>query len=252
MAKQGNNGLFRWRVWQSPQLKAFLRRAPRLFSRAAGLMVNQVAWDMRGEMEGSLTRLLMIRRPGFVRRQLWAQKARVGSSSPVALVGSTRTRDGKFDGWRAQQFGSKVDRTRVPTLVARGGSKRRVMQRRARLLAGRDFPDSREIVGKSSPGAVIAMMRILARRGDRRPFVVYPGEHPRFRGGLYEMRGRKDRRHRKARLRMLQDFGSKNEQPERVDWVNPAWRAYQSSHSARAEWRKAVNRVGLRDVLRVF
>lgn len=252
MARANKTGLFRYKVWVSPDMKAFIREAPRKFSRAAGLMVNQVAWEMRGEMETSIGRVLMVRRPAFVRRHLWTQRARVGPPNPVALVGSIGSRDGSFDGWRAQQFGDKVDRNRVPTLLARGRSKRKVVRKAARLMRGRDIPTTGEIVGKSSPGAVIAMMRILARRGDRRPFLILPGEHPRFRGGLYQMRGRKDRRHRKARLELLQSLESPNEQPRRVDWVNPAWKAYQAGHSARAEWRKAINRVGLRDALRGF
>ena len=249
MANQGRNGLFKWSVEPNPALEAFVRQAPAKFARALSLMVNQAAWDMRGEMESSIGRLMMVRRPSWVRRNLWVSKARVGSREPVAVVGSVRRGD-KFEGWRAQQFGSPADRGRVPTLIARSKSKRKVVRAAARLMHGRDIPTTGEIVGTSSPGAVIAMMRILARRGDRRPFLIFPGEHPRFRGGLYQMRGRMDKRGRKQRIELLQSLESPNEQPRRIDWVNPAWRAYQASHTARSEFRKAMNKVNFRDALR--
>ncbi len=226
-----------------------MRQGPKKFQRAMGLMVNEAAFAFRDEMFDSLKTRLMVRRPAFVKRHLWVTRARIGGPSPVAVVGSTRSRDGSFEGWAAQQFGEDVDRKRVPTLLARGRNKRRVVRKGARLVKGRDLPTAAEIAGKSTPGAVVAMMRILARRGDRRPFIIFPGEHPRFRGGLYQMRGRKDRRDRKARLEMLQNFESPNEQPKRVNWVNPAWKAYKRKHTARAEFRKAMNRVGLRDAL---
>jgi hypothetical protein len=242
------SNLFKARVWVSPELKAFQREFPRKLSRAMGLVVNGVAFDMRGEMEKSISTLMMVRSPSFVKRHLWVSKARVGSSSPVAEVGSIKR--GKFEGWAAQQFGSPATRTRVPTLVARGGAERKVVKRGARLMPGKDFPSAREIVGKSSAGAVVAMMRILARNGDRRPFLIFPNEHPKIPGGLYEMRGRMDKGGKKSKLRMLQALESDNAQPRRVDWVNPAWRAYQASRSIAGEWRKAWNMVGWQDVMR--
>jgi hypothetical protein len=240
--------LFKARVWVSPELKAFQRQFPGKVARAMGLVVNAAAFGMRDEMETSIGKLMMVRSPSFVKRHLWVSKARVGSSSPVAEVGSIRR--GKFEGWASQQFGVDATRTRVPTLVSRGGAERKVVRRGARLLKGKDVPSAREIVGKSSPGAVVAMMRILARRGDRRPFLIFPDEHPKIPGGLYEMRGRKDRRDKKTKLKMLQALESSKTQPARLDWVNPAWRAYQASRSIVGEWRKAWNMVGWQDVMR--
>lgn len=244
----GGNNLFRWRSWVSPELKAFQRQFPSKLARAMGLVVNGVAFDMRDEMQASISTLMMVRSPSFVKRHLWVQKARSGSSSPVAEVGSIRR--GKFEGWAAQQFGQEAERTRVPTLAARGGAQRRVVKRSSRLMPGKDVPTAREIVGRSDANAVIALMRILARRGDRRPFLIFPGEHPALPGGLYEMRGRRDRRNKKAQLRMLQALDSSNAQPKRIDWVNPAWRSYQKSKSIMGEWRKAWNMVGWQDVMR--
>lgn len=242
------SNLFRARVWVSPELKAFQAQFPRKVARAMGMVVNGVAFDMKTEMEKSIGTLMMIRSPSFVKRHLWVSKARVGSHSPVAEVGSIKR--GKFEGWAAQQFGQDATRTRVPTLVARGGSERKIVRRGGRFYPGKDIPTAREIVGKSSPGAVIAMMRILARRADRRPFLIFPGEHPKIPGGLYEMRGRRDRRDKKAKLRMVQSLESSHTQPRRVDWVNPAWRAYQASKSIANEWRKAFNLVGWQDTMR--
>lgn len=250
MTYVGNNGIFKHRVWVSPEAKAFLRQSHHKFRRVGGLMVNDAAFQLREELFRSLEARLMFRRPGFVRRQLRVAKAAIGRSNPVAVVGSVYSDNRKFEGWRAQQFGAKADRTRVPTLLARGGAKQRVMQKRARLVKGRDIPTAQEVVGKSSPGAVIALMRILARRGDRRPFIIFPGEHPSFRGGLYELRGRKDKRDRKARLRLLQSFESSRTQPRRIDWVNPAWRAFQRSASPRAMFRKAMNKVNFWDAIK--
>jgi hypothetical protein len=241
------SGLFKTTVIPSAKLKAFQREWPAKLSRAMTMVVNGVAFDMRGEMESSIGRLMTIRSKGFVKRHLWVQKAR-GGSHPVAEVGSIKR--GKFEGWAGQQFGESVDRTRVPTLMARGGAKRKAMKNAARLMKGRDVPTASDIAGKSGPGSVIAMMRILARRGDRRPFLIHADEHPRFKGGLYEMRGRKDKGGRKAKLHMLQGLENPNTQPSRLDWVNPAWRAYQKSRSIAGEWRKAFNMVGWQDVMR--
>lgn len=212
-----------------------------------GMVVNNVAFDMRDEMIKSIGRLMTIRQKGFIRAHMLVDKARPGPN-PVAEVGSIRR--GKFEGFAAQQFGEPVDRSRVPTLVARRGDKKKVMSKASRLGPGKDIPTAKGIVGKSSPGAVIAMMRILARRGDKRPFLILQGEHPKFAGGLYEMGGRKDKRDKRARIRMLQSFENPNTQPAPLDWVNPAWKAYQASKSIAGEWRKAWNMVGWRDVMR--
>jgi hypothetical protein len=241
-------GAFKFAVTPSPELKAFGREFPRKVAQAMGLVVNSVAFDMRDEMELSIGRLMTVRSKSFVKRHLWVSKARSGGRSPVAEVGSIRR--GKFEGWAGQQFGSDVDRERVPTLMSRGGTKTKSMKRSARLLKGKDIPTAREIAGKSGPGSVIAMMRILARRGDRRPFLIFPGEHPSFKGGLYEMRGRKDKGGRKAKLSMLQGLENPNTQPRRLDWVNPAWQAYQRTKSIAGAWVKAFNLVGWRDVMR--
>jgi hypothetical protein len=211
------------------------------------MVVNNVAFDMRSELITSVGRLMTIRSKGFTRAHMVVQKARSGSR-PVAEVGSIRR--GRFEGWAAQQFGESVDRTRVPSLLARSSAKRKVVKSMARLKKGRDIPTAEKIAGKSSPGGVIAMMRILARRGDRRPFIIHDDDHPKFPGGLYEMRGRKDKGDRKAKLNLLQRFDSDNAQPSRMDWVNPAWRAYQKSRSIAGEWRKAFNLVGWQDVMR--
>ncbi len=243
----GGNSIFRWSSWVSPELKAFQRQFPQKLSRAMGIVVNGVAFDMRLEMIESIGRLMTVRNKGFVKMNMVVEKARSGSSSPVAEVGSIRR--GKFEGWAAQQFGEPVDRTRVPTLVARGGSERRVMRDIARLKRGRDIPTAREIVGRSNAGAVIAMMRILARKNDRRPFLIFPNEHPKFVGGLYEQFGRRDKRGKRAGIRLLQRLEADNAQPSRMDWLNPAWIAYQKKTSIANEWRKAWNLVGWRDVM---
>jgi hypothetical protein len=241
-------GAFKFQVTPSPELKAFGREFPRKVARATGIVVNAVAFDMRDEMESSIDRLMTVRSKSFVKRHLWVSKARSGSSRPVAEVGSIKR--GKFEGWAGQQFGQDVERERVPTLMARSGTKAKAMKRSARLMKGKDVPTAKEIAGKSGPGSVIAMMRILARRGDRRPFLIFPSEHPRFKGGLYEMRGRKDKGGRKAKLLMLQGLENPNTQPRKLDWVNPAWQAYQRTKSIAGEWRKAFNLVGWQDVMR--
>ena len=244
----GGNSIFRWSTWVSPELEAFQREFPRKLTRAMVLVVNNVAFGLREDMQASIGELLMVRSPSFVRRHLLVSKARSGSLSPVAEVGSIRR--GKFEGWAAQQFGAPVERERVPTLAARGGAQRRVMRSRARLMPGKDIPTAREIVGRSDANAVIALMRILARRGDRRPFLVFPGENPKIPGGLYEMRGRRDRRYYKPQLRMLQALDDSHAQPKRVDWVNHAWTKWQSTRSIAGEWVKAWNLVGWQDVMK--
>lgn len=233
---------FEPRVWISPELKAFQREFPRKLARSIGQVVNGVAFSMRTEMEASIASRMTVRSPSFVKRHLWVQKARVGGPSPMAVVGSIKR--GKFEGWASQQLGQEAERTRVPTLRSRGGAHRRVVKRGARLMPGKDVPTSREIVGRSSPGAVVAVMRILARRGDRRPFLIFPNEHPKLPGGLYEMRGRMDKGGKKSKLQMLQALESNKTQPARVDWVNPAWKAYQASGALKGEWRKAFAAVG--------
>ena len=238
------------KVWISPKLQQFIDQGHRKISRATGLMVNEIAWDMRGEMISAIDRHMIVRKPAFVKSSFYRKPARIGSSNPVAVVGSIHK--GGFHGWQAQQFGTRVQRDRVPTLVSRRKNKRKVVTRGVRFLPGRDFPTATEIVGRSDANAVIALMRILARRGDKRPFIIGKNEHPRFRGGLYQMRGRKDRRHMKARLELLQSFEGHKDQPRPVDWVGSAWKAYWRTHSARAEFRKAMNKVGLRDALRGF
>jgi hypothetical protein len=54
----------------------------------------------------------------------------------------------------------------------------------------------------------------------------------------------------KAKLSMLQGLENPNTQPRRLDWVGPAWQAYQRSKSIAGAWVKAFNLVGWRDVMR--
>lgn len=243
--------MFRWRAWVSPRAKAFLRTGPRKFRGALGLMVNEAAFAMRDELMTSIAQRMIVRNPGFVRKHMWVKRAKIWSGEPTAEVGSTYGGTKKrFEGWAAQQFGTKASRWRVPTLMARRGAKRRQMLSRARLTSGRNIPDATKIVGRSNPRAVIVMMRMLDRRGDKRPFIIHEGEHPRFRGGLYEMRGRRDKRGGRTELRLLQSFESSKAQPRRVDWVSPAWRAWRASDSGRGAFMRAMNKVNLWDAMR--
>jgi len=191
------------------------RLAPRKLPRATGNILNTLAFETRTNALDILNDRLIIRRPGFARRQMRVDKARTSAaiSSQRATVGSVAL--GKFTGWAEQEHGKRGNRTHFATVAGRRGSKKNVVPPRFRL--NKDYPEQ----GSTRLGAFLAMME---RRKGRKPFVM--------KGGLFKFVG-------KRKIKMLQSF-EKPKKTKRLAWMTLARRATIASNPARKLWNREL------------
>lgn len=241
-------GAFSARVKRNAALEKLIRDGPRTFQRVANQTVNSVAFGTRDEIISTMDKVFDIRQQSFVKASMRVRTLRLSRVSGYAEVGSVALK--RSDGWQAQQLGTKAVRERVATLRGRRGSRQRKIVGPARLRKNVEFLDSNRTGSGGGRRGVVRMLSQLQARKYKRPFIIHAKQHPKFQGGLYRIRGRKDPQTGLRKLQLLQGFENPNTQPRRVKWITMAWAQYVRKTSIRAVYRKAANLVGFRGALR--
>ena len=215
------------------KLTKFYKDAPRLFSRAAAGYLNSVGFGTRSQSLQIINRRMTIRDSRFIQSSIRVQKARPGQ--PLAKMHSevgTIVRE-RFTGLREQEEGTKADRSRVPTLVARGSDKQKKVKPSVRMKSANQFMSPDDFKGKNAAHRVVVMLQVLARRQFRKPFLIKG--HRRFRKGLYQFKQRK--------LRMVQSFEPRNSTVRRVRWLTGGTRIFFRKNKPREVWDPNIRHV---------
>jgi hypothetical protein len=167
--------------------RRLMKKMPRKMVGIVGFTLNDFAFGTRDESIRYINETMTVRNQGFVRRQLWAQRAKfaAGINGMQSIAGSVRK--DRFTGWREQIQGADMPRDRAITTSARGGSRARQVRRTARLMPGTKWDEPRQFQGKNARQRANEMLQELGRGRKRRPFLIYG--HRTIESGLYMFGG---------------------------------------------------------------
>lgn len=207
-------------------LRRFYKRAPKKFQRVTANVLNSFAFGVKKELPGVIDDFMTVRSAGFVRGSFKVEKSKsnIPLRSQESIVGSIN-RD-RFTGWEEQQTGKRRKKTRVGTLLSRGGSEKKRIFGAARMRSGKTF---RTIKRKKG----IHLMNAVKRKKIRTPFIITGNKA--FRSGLYKVV--------RGKIKRLQVFDSKRAQPNKIDWMGFARKRYFSSNPVRKTWAKSIKHV---------
>lgn len=205
----------------------FMRRAPDLFAKAGANVLNTIAFSSRKTVMRKIKSSMTVRNERFIKSTLLIDKARKGQ--PLYMLASTlgTVEKPRYSGLEEQITGGK--KQRVPTMLARGGSKKKQVRTMDRLRPAKTFLDIDKY--QKAPDALIAVSARAKRR--KVPFIVKtPGKH-RLPPGLYKIRAHK--------ILMLQSF--KSESVKRINWMEEGVQDYFDRVDMLRVWTRATERV---------
>lgn len=197
-----------------------MRKMPRMMTTAVGFTLNDMAFGARSEMLKYISQTMTVRNQGFIKRQMWAQRAKFseGINRMQSVAGSVRK--DRFTGWKEQVQGADMQRDRAITTDARSGSKSRQVRKGARLRPGTKWDEPRMYKGNSSRNRANTMLQTIGRTRSRKPFIIYG--HRTLTSGLWMFSGGpKDKR----RLVVLQLF-NRSTKVRRDPWHIKATKRY--------------------------
>ena len=210
------------------KFQALLKKAPGKMKWAVREVANSQAFAARVLYPEELNRSMTVRSKGFVKSSFRVLKA---DSSGTAYTGSVK-RD-RFTGWAEQLIGKKTDRTRVPTLAARGGSFQRKITGSARMRSNNKFKKRQHYRARSPAASARRMVAVLRNTRHTKPFIIKG--HNNAPDGLYRIKSK--------RLVMLQNFESDGVQPKRDEFMQRANRRMDKEFNVRRAWANAFKKV---------
>jgi hypothetical protein len=166
---------------------------------ATAFYLNEQAFGHREALiKDVFPKKMTIRNRTFLRRALQVQRTgtRTPTAAQEALSGSVSIPGApSFTGWIEQQHGRQGKRKHVGLVAARGGSRKRAILRRNRMLRGKRFQHPQDVSGKfkNKHHRAVAFVAIMQRTKALRnaPFIL--AGHDSLSDGLYVLRGAKKR-----------------------------------------------------------
>lgn len=207
------------------KLKRFMKESPREFKIASSGTLNSLAFKTREYDIENLTRSMIIRNPRFLKSGIRIEKSR--PSTQMSSVFSINR--GSHTGWKEQEDGGYMDRTN--TLSARGGSKTKVMLRRARLRPGNKIYKPSDYKLKSYMSSYMFMMRMINNSGGGE--FLLSRQTGKLSPGLYSVR--------KEKVSKLQDFD--RARVKRTNWRTSSLRSLVVRNDISKMWRENIKRV---------
>jgi len=213
-------------------LQKFYKRAPRQFARASAGMINNLAFQARGEAIENIDDQMIIRNQRFINSRIKVQRARSGAiSTQKATVGSV-TAD-RFSGWIEQETGQAPEMTRSFSVVSRRGQRGNKVVVAARLRSASTFPtvDDYNIKAKDDDHRTMIFIKIMQRDQPRKPFVL-KDKYKRFGIGIYKVLKR-------GRIKKLQSFDAPPT-PKVRRWMEPAYKSVMTKQNIREQWARSI------------
>jgi hypothetical protein len=221
-------------------LADIFEQAPKQFTAATGMLLNQFAFGTRDEALRLMPQIITIRDPRFLKRQLRVQKSKFKGSLGAleSVFGSVHAP--RFTGWKEQQLGKKTPRHRVFTTLGRvGGTTKGKASRGARLRDLAKFPRPEDYIGQSDEHRAIVMLRVLQRQKFNRPFIIHG--HRKISPGVYKFKGRGSKKKPRP-IKMLQSFKPRKVQPRRIDWLLKSRNKYFARVNTFRLWEQVLTR----------
>ena len=208
------------------------QKAPKKAAKASGLVLNTMAYQSRGFVQGYLQRNMIIRNQGLLKSSVIYNKNKVWNKieGQYSEVGS-RERE-RFSGWTEQITGQTAKRERTFSKYARTGSRRsgRVAKR---FRTNQNFITPHDMEGSFSGDhqRAVALIMWTRRNKYRNPFLLYG--HRTIEPGIFYWKGRK--------LRRLQHF--KRFKAERLNWMKGSIAGYLAGVNMDRVWADAIDRI---------
>ena len=216
-------------------LRKFCKKAPKQFQHAVAGVLNDQAFGNRRESLSIINEKMTVRNPSFVSASLRVTKARGSQSinqqqSEFGSISKTRS-----TGFIEQETGQAMDKTRVASLYARGGSESRQIGRGMRLKPGVDLLEPWDLVSRASNEThrFIIFLAIMKRSHRNKSFLIRRNTKG-FKRGVYRFRGKK--------IKRVFDMQKKTRKPERVKWLSGGHKRYMQSTDMRKVWTKQIER----------
>lgn len=204
-------------------MRRWAARQPKQFRRGVGTMLNQFAYGTKGTTSELLARRMTIRNLRFINAHIRAVNARF--SQPInqqkSIVGTTS--GPRFSGFIEQEKGAPTERSRVASLMARGGSKSSQIKPSNRLKPGREIVDQ-NTYDVDNPGAVVA----IAKRTKEKRLI-------RIKRKVYRLKGNK--------FSLIQTLKARNAQPRKRPFMQTSRKLYFRSVNLDHLWAKTINRL---------
>jgi hypothetical protein len=231
------------------RLMVFFNRFPLEARKATAQLLNDLAFYGRTAAIDELGKHMIMRSRSFDLSRMRVQKT---SAKPIeqqaAILGSIFT-TGKgghivHDGWRSLWKGEPI-RSRVLTLLARGGERTAIAKARARLKPGNDFDTPDDVGGSLAPQSrVQALIRDMAQNAPNTPFLI----QQRYKGtgfhGLYRVVQGQSVSLANGRIapkiKAIQVFGKKP-QGKRVPWMQDTIKAIIAKAPIALYWKTAMD-----------
>jgi hypothetical protein len=244
------SGLIDLDLHEFERLALFFKQFPQEARKATAQLLNDLAFFGREQAIDTLSRHgLIIRNRRFDVSRMRVQKT---TARPIeqqaAILGSifTRGKGGHIvhDGWRSLWKGEPI-RSRVLTLLARGGERTAIAKAKARLRPGSDFVTPDDVGGNLAPQSRIqALIRDMAQNAPNTPFLI----PQRYKGtgfhGLYRVvqgqsvtlaSGRTA-----PKIKALQVFG-KQPRGKRVPWMQETLKTIIHKAPIAFWWKNAMD-----------
>lgn len=231
-----------------------LKEQKKLVPRAIVALLNNMAFGTRDVVLDYIPRVMIVRNRAFLRSSILVTKAKAGTSSPEALLGS-KSRD-RFSGLREQEFGGVLTR-QTAYLEARSGSKQKKMKQSARLKGNILKPEDISVAHeKNWEHRIHVFLEMLQRKtaflGSYKGAFVIHGSS-KFRSGLMSLdkltrgsRAKKQGTTKTTRqVKTLQRFEKGQKKVKRKPWMKPSIDKYLQRSNPHMEWLRAVRSVKL-------
>lgn len=220
--------------------KRILKKAPKLYSRAAANVLNSAAFGTRKLAIRNIKSGMIARNEKFIAGSIRVDKARRGAPMEMnkSVVGSVKRP--RFSGWREQEGGQQTKRKHLAKPAARKGDLKRPVLRVARLRKGKSFLKPTAFGGRNPVDRALRMIHSLSANNYRKPFLIFGLENikKRMPPGLYRFGSGKPPN---RRLELLQRFKSP-QKTRRNPWMQPAREEYVKRVNLRTVWGRALDR----------
>lgn len=216
-------------------LKKFMKRAPKLFTRAAVGVVNDLLFQARKEAIQNIKSRNISRTPKFVDASMRVNKAKFGTSLSQ-VMGSMGSIDvsgkGLSTGFAEQEDGTISSKTRIQTLLSRvSGNKSKKVSKIVRMNRASVFHNKKKF--KGGPAHMLRALR--SKQIPRKPVLIDQQNNVGMIPGVYRMKG-KD-------LQLVQVFRARKRKVQAIHWMRDASRSVTEQGALTKTWVKHVNRV---------
>jgi hypothetical protein len=223
------------------QFVTVLRATPKEIRQASRDALNTMGLRLRDLMIAQIGKDMKVRNKTFVRKFMWVQKTKaVWVEQQKVVVGSLKAKG--VSGWKEQQDGGEAERDRTMSMLARGGSFAKQVQKTARIMkhpltaeeAGIHGTDGNRTVGLLAYAARTGWDGLVQLDGK------YKGALARIKPGKFRQVTKGKRKYLMPEFQIVQH--RKHFTPAKHPWRDEAVKALLSGTNVRTLWKESMQK----------